>query len=271
MELPLVILDTETATFDGPPHLLELGAIRVLEGDVTDQFLSFVCPEVPIQAEASEYHGITEADVRDAPLLADVLQRFGEWVGDDWMCAHSAPFDARVLAYEYARTKLTPPDAPFIDTLCLAKRYLPEAPDHKLPTLAEHLDLDVGTLHRALEDAVTAWQVLEACKDRHLELHGTPATLEVLLDASGAHTTIEGAVPDVPRLNQRTRTLQAACQDGTRVLLHYGAPPAPAMSLEIRPKLLFRSQQKSYLEAECARTGILKTYRLDRIQRVSPI
>lgn len=271
MELPLVILDTETATFDGPPHLLEIGAIRVVDGNVIDQFLSFVCPQVPIQTQASEFHGITESDVRGAPLVHEVLQRFSEWVGDDWMCAHSAPFDARVLAYEYARTRLSPPSAPFIDTLSLAKRYLPEAPDHKLPTLAEHLDLDVGTLHRALEDAVAAWQVLEVCKDRHLESHGTAATLETLLDASGAHTTIEDSVPDQPRLNQRTRPLHGACRDGTRVLLHYGSPPAPAMSLEIRPKLLFRSQQKSYLEAECARTGILKTYRLDRIQRVSPI
>ena len=65
MDQALVILDTETATFDGPPHLLELGAIRVQEGEVVDQFLSFVCPQVPIQDEATNFHGITEEVVRE--------------------------------------------------------------------------------------------------------------------------------------------------------------------------------------------------------------
>jgi len=271
MELPLVILDTETATFDGPPHLLELGAIRVVDGEVTDQFLSLVCPEVPIQLEASQFHGITEEDVRGAPPLEEVLQRFTDWADDDWLCAHSAPFDARVLGYEYARTRLTPPPGPFVDTLSLAKRYLPEAPDHKLATLAEYLDLDTGALHRALEDAVAAWQVLVACCDRYEQIHSSPPTFATLLEQSGTHSTIEGAVPAQPRLNARTRALQAACQDGTPVLMHYGMPPAPSMAHEIWPRLLFRSKQKSYLEALCTRSGILKTYRLDRIQRVSPI
>ncbi len=271
MEQPLVILDTETATFDGPPHLLELGAIRVQDGEVCDQFLSFVCPQVPIQEEASNFHGITEEDVRAAPPIDEVLARFAEWVGEDWMCAHSAPFDARVLAYEYARTGLASPPGPFVDTLCLAKRYLPEAPDHKLATLTEHLDLDVGVLHRALDDAVAAWQVLEACCERFRITAGSEATLATLLADSGTHSTIEGATPEVPRLNQRTRPLQRAIQDSTGIRLQYGALSAQAMTLDVRPKLLFRSQQKSYLEAECANTGILKTYRLDRIRRVSPL
>lgn len=271
MDQPLIILDTETATFDGPPHLLELGAIRVLDGEVCDQFVSFVCPQVPIQLEASDFHGITEADVRAAPPLEEVLRGFSEWVGDDWMCAHSAPFDARVLAYEYARTGLEPPPGPFVDTLCLAKRYLPEAPDHKLATLTEYLELDVGTLHRALADAVSAWQVLEACCERYRAIAGVDATVPTLLADSGTHSTIGGATPEEPRLNQRTRPLGRAIQDGTGIRLQYGAPTAHAMALDVRPKLLFRSQKKSYLEAECLKTGILKTYRLDRIQRVSAL
>ncbi len=267
MDLPLVVLDTETATFDSPPHLLELGAIRVVDGEAIDQFVSFICPEVPIQEEASNYHGITDRDVRSAPPLEVVLKRFTEWVGDDWMCAHNAPADARVLAYEYARVGLEPPAGPFLDTLSLAKRFLPEAPDHKLSTLAEHLDLDSGVLHRALADAVSAWQVLEACCARLNE----PATLALLLQYSGSHSTISGETPEQPKLNQRTRPLKRACLDRTSVRLTYGAPSATASLLEVRPRLLFRSQQRSYLEAECGRTGILKTYRLDRIQRVSSL
>ena len=87
--------------------------------------------------------------------LEQVLREFAEWVGEDWMCAHSAPFDARVLGYEYARTALDPPAGPLLDTLCLAKHFLPESPDHKLATLTEHLDLDVGVLADPVGDALT--------------------------------------------------------------------------------------------------------------------
>ena len=265
METPLIFLDTETATFDGPPYLLELGAVRVVDGEAVDQFESLVCPDVPIAPEASEFHGIGDEQVRQAPIVGDVLERFHEWAGDDWMFAHNAAFDARVLGYEYARAGLRPPSGRVLDTLSLARRFLPEAPNHKLGTLVEFLDLEVGALHRALEDAVCAWQVFEACAAR-MESPPTPESLKAL---AGGERTLLDSGPDEPRLSPRTRPLAEACRERRTVQLLYAGAPSAASRIEVRPRLLFRSQKKGYLEAECLRSGTLKTYRLDRIQRVT--
>ena len=73
MSEPIVILDTETANLRVAPHLLELGAVRVQDGEIVDQFESLVCPEVEIDPDATAIHGIEEDDVRDAPTPAGRL------------------------------------------------------------------------------------------------------------------------------------------------------------------------------------------------------
>ena len=65
MDRPLIALDTETATLGSPPHLLELGAVRVLDGEIQDTFEALVCPAVPIDPGAEMIHGITEEQVRN--------------------------------------------------------------------------------------------------------------------------------------------------------------------------------------------------------------
>ena len=85
MDQTLVCIDTETATQQGAPHLLELGAVRIIDGEIEDTFESLVCPVVPIEAGTTAIHGITDRDVMSAPFAAEVLAEFKEWVGDDPM------------------------------------------------------------------------------------------------------------------------------------------------------------------------------------------
>lgn len=266
MSIQVVCVDTETATLSGPPHLLELGAVRVVEGEIVEHFAELVLPAVPIEPEASAIHGIDERDVRAARPAAEVLARFSAWLGDDWMAAHNAPFDARVLAFEYARAGQPAPKQPLIDTLRLARRALPEAPDHKLATLCEHLELEEHDRHRALSDAVDCWKVLEAC----LERFGGDVSLAGLLARSGgAPITLAGAAPRAGRaLKPRLRALERACAERTRVTLAYGEAGSVPAPLEVVPWLLFEQGERAYLEAECCSSGTLKTYRLDRIQRL---
>ena len=60
---PLIAFDTETATLDGAPHLLELGAVRFYEGEALDHFQALVRPDVEIDPGTTAIHGITDADV----------------------------------------------------------------------------------------------------------------------------------------------------------------------------------------------------------------
>jgi DNA polymerase III epsilon subunit family exonuclease len=268
MNSSLVILDTETANLFGAPHLLELGAVRVVDGEIQDQYESFVCPQVEIETGATEIHGIRQDDVRNAPLTAEVLDSFREWAGDCWFAAHNASFDAGVLAYEYARHDMTPPEGVFIDSLSLARKLIPESIDHKLVTLCQHLELEEGPHHRALSDAVYCWMVIAECIERlETEGDGTIGPAE-LASRCGAPLTIESARPRPPRLARRLRPLETATPGVDELILIYGEGQESPARLSIRPRFLFQRNKTGYLEAECLRSGTLKTYRLDRVQKV---
>ena len=132
---PLVVLDTESATRTGAPHLVELGAVRVLDGEAQDHFEALVCPAVPVEAEATDVHGLTDEDLRTARETREVLEEFFRWIGDAVLVAHAARSDAKTLGFASARTGVTPPANRLIDSLPLARKAFPDAPDHRLPTL----------------------------------------------------------------------------------------------------------------------------------------
>src|SRR5438046_2653296 len=166
MNRPIVAFDTETATLRGAPHLLEIGAVRIVDGDVVGHFEALVRPDVPVEAAASAIHGIVDDDVRAAATAGEVVAEFVRFIGDDWLAAHSAAFDANVLGFEAARHGIELPPSPLLDTVKIARRLISEAGDHKLETLTQHLELDVDVHHRALADAVSCWKVLEECVAR---------------------------------------------------------------------------------------------------------
>ncbi len=267
MDRPIVAFDTETAACHGPPHLIELGAVRSVGGEIVDRFVSLVRPEVPIETAASEVHGLVDEDVRDAPVAAEVIAQFLVWLGDDWLVAHNAGFDASVLAFEALRHGIELPETPILDTLKLARRWIGDAPDFKLETLVRHLELDIERSHRALPDAVACWLVWQECQARAaIEEPGCEWWGEAL--ARSGRTTFRSSQPRAPRLTQRLRGLEGACRERVRVTLLYGDGESAPARLAVAPRILFASGERAYLEAECVRSGTLKTYRLDRIQRV---
>ncbi|MEO6709607.1 MAG: exonuclease domain-containing protein [Planctomycetota bacterium] len=266
MDLTFVILDTETASLRGPPHLVELGAVRAAGGEIVDSFEALVRPEVPMDPEACDFHGISPEMVADAEPAAAVLERFHAWVGDDDMVAHNAEVDGRVLAFECARAQVAPPSGWLIDTLRLSRKLIPESPDHKLSTLCECLELEEGVHHRALPDAVWCWKVLEACVAR---MQPAPPTLAQILSAAGSPLTIAACAPRVrASLKTRHRPLERACKTRERVILVYGDSATAPVPLPVLPRVLYDQGERSYLEAECLASGTIKTYRLDRVHKV---
>ena len=265
MPRPIVVLAVETASLTGPPHLVELGAIRVLDGEVAGELSSLIRPQVPIDSRAIEIHGIAEDEVAGAPFAADVLARFVTWLGDDWMVIHDAHRTARALAFELARVGLEPPRSPLIDTLPLARELFPESSDGSLETYCRLLELEDGEHHRALADAVWCWKLMEACGER---LGGDPSP-EAFLARIGLPSTLSAFGPHPPAgLKPRHRRLVRACGRGAPVTLLYGEPPQTPVPLSVLPHFVYGSRDRAYLEAECRSSGLLKTYRLDRIHRV---
>lgn len=263
----LVALDTEGASVSGPPHLIEVAGVRFRAGEALEHFQALIRPEIPIEPAASDVHGLEDADVRAAQDAPSVLAAFAAWLGDDALVAHDARADGWALGFSYARLRLAPPPGVLLDSLALARRVFPHLADHRLATIAEHLGLDTDGLHRSLVDATLAWQVVEACV---AELGGWPAVdLERLVALAGHRATIGGCAPGRPgRRPSLVRALERAAAAEEEVRLVYGAPDAPPATLAVRPRWLYQVQRRGYLEAECVASGTLKTYRLDRVQKL---
>jgi DNA polymerase III epsilon subunit-like protein len=269
MDQALVFLDVETANPRGAPHLVELGAVRVVGGEAVDHFQSLVCPDVAVEPEASELHGLSTDDLRGAPEPAAVLARFAQWLDGAWIAAYAARFDAMALGFACARAGLEAPKVPLLDVLPLAKRAFPDAPDHKLATLAELLEVEAGPRHRALPDAVATWQVADACVRA---LGGWRALGPAgLLELCGLPLSIAGCGPRAPRRQRRrAEELARAARAGAEVTLVYGEAGQEPARLPVQPRLVYEQNQKGYFEGLCGRSGLLKTYRIDRVQKVLP-
>lgn len=155
----VVILDFETTGLS--PRLgdraIEIGAVRLRDSQPVERFQSLMQPGQRISSFIEQYTGITNAMLADAPPAATVMADFAAFCGEDPLVAHNASFDQRFLDAERALIGLAPA-SPFACTLLLARRLLPDAPDHKLGTLVRHLGIPAaGAAHRALADAeVTA-------------------------------------------------------------------------------------------------------------------
>lgn len=95
---PYVVLDVETTGVDpAADKVCEAAAIRFEDGRIVDRFVTLVNPGIPIPAEASEVHHLTDEDVEGAPPLEAVAESLSAFVGDSLVVAHSAQFDRSFL------------------------------------------------------------------------------------------------------------------------------------------------------------------------------
>ncbi len=154
-ETGFVVFDLETTGAKAPPcRITEIGAYRVKNGEVTDEFQTLVNPEMPIPRFITELTGISDNMVADAPLFADVADDFLNFIGDSILVAHNSGFDMRFLNFEIGRVFGSYKMAnPCLCTVQLSRKLLPNILNHKLKTVAAHYDIDLVNHHRASADA----------------------------------------------------------------------------------------------------------------------
>ncbi len=150
-----VVFDLETTGAKAPPcRITEIGAYRVQNGQVTEEFQTLVNPETQIPRFISELTGITDEMVKDAPLFADIADDFLSFIGDSILVAHNSGFDMRFLNFEIGRVFGDYRMAnPCLCTVQLSRKLLPNILNHKLKTVAEHYSIDLVNHHRASADA----------------------------------------------------------------------------------------------------------------------
>ena len=147
-----VSIDLETTGLNPKrDRIIEIGAIRVEQGQIVEEFSAFVDPGRKLEERITELTGIRDEDLKDAPQLDEVFPKLLEFMGDLPLLGHSILFDYSFLKKAAVDRKLTFERAA-VDTLQIARKYLPELPHRNLGYLCQYYEIP-HQAHRALEDA----------------------------------------------------------------------------------------------------------------------
>ena len=149
-----VTFDFETTDNDVETcGVVEIGAARVVNGEIVDRFHSMVNPFRPISPKATAVHGYTDADVANAPPFHEVFTQFHAFVGQDLLIAHNGmKFDVPVLR-RLAAGRDGVDTLAFYDTFPLVRSLSQDS--GKQEDLAHRFGIDCGRAHHALDDAIT--------------------------------------------------------------------------------------------------------------------
>ena len=188
-----VTFDFETTDKDVETcGVVEIGAARVVNGEIVARFHSLVNPYRPISPAATKVHGYTDADVATAPPFHEVFPQFREFVGDDVLIAHNGlHFDVPVLKRLAGADDLT-----FYDTLLLAQSLSRDRATQE--DLAHRFGIDCGRAHHALDDAVTLAHVYRALEQQRA-VQARKAVLANVLDYLALAIALEGKSDNAER------------------------------------------------------------------------
>ncbi len=151
-----VAIDVETAN-NHPTSICDIGAVKVVDGLITDRFYEFVRPEPNFYFRyfTEEIHGISRLDTDTAPLFPEIWQRLSPLIGNLPLVAHNKAFDEKCIRAAHRFYGIPYPDYPFFCTVLKARRTIPRTlcPSFSLPHLCHFLGIPFSNHHNALADA----------------------------------------------------------------------------------------------------------------------
>ena len=238
-----VVVDLETTGLrPGSSRICEIGAVRVRELELQEEFELLVDPGVPIGSVITAITGLRDTDLRGSPHPAIAVRRFLEFAGDAVLVAHNARFDLAFLDRETERLTGARLAGPVVDTVGLARRLLAgRTPRAGLASLAQFFGTATHPCHRALPDAQATAEIL-------IQLIG-------LAQERGALTVadlVDLAAPRVRKVYAK-RTLA------------FGAPTAPGVYLfrDAHDQVLYvgrardlRARLRSYFRTDSQRPAV---------------
>jgi DNA polymerase III epsilon subunit family exonuclease len=252
-------VDVETSGLYMGSRLVELGAVRFTSRGILDEYHTLVDPMEPMQQGVIEIHGITNEMVRGCPYPAEVVKDFSTYLGDAVFIAHNARFDVRVIGTEMARAGMNPPENHVVDTVILARRAFPGMPNYRLGTVASYLGIRQDIHHRGLPDAVAAMEIFRRY------LREAPAAT-CIGDIPGYIGSFAGISPGIEvELSGTASDLQVLMEKKVVVEMVYEGGTSPGVPRMVTPLQVFGQGSSEYFRAYCHRTGMVKTFRIDRV------
>ena len=204
-----VVFDLETTGFSpNTCKIIEIGAVKVENGTITERFSEFVNPQVPIPFKIEELTGIRDDMVMGAETIEEILPRFMEFCEGCVMIAHNAEFDMSFIRKNCMDLDI-PCNHTVGDTVAMARILLPALHRFKLDTVAKALKISLENHHRAVDDAECTAHIfvkfIEMLKERHIEtlndLNSLGATSVDTVKKLPTHHAIILAQNEVGRIN----------------------------------------------------------------------
>lgn len=157
----IIVFDLETTGFSREKdRIIEIGAVKLKNREIVEEFQTFVNPQMPISQKSIEITGITDETVADAPYEKEAVKKFLEFAGNGVLVAHNADFDTSFLRATCNRQGLEYKFS-HVDTLELSRAALPNLKSHKLNTVAKEYKLGDFNHHRANDDAKIAAEIFK--------------------------------------------------------------------------------------------------------------
>ena len=153
LDSTFVVFDIETTGFSAVnDRIIEIGAVKVENGVITEKFSEFANPERPIPFEIEKLTNINDRMVEDAPNISVILPRFMDFCKGSVLVAHNADFDTGFIRHNCEVLGL-PYDYTYVDTLGIARSFLEGLKNYKLDTVVEAMGCTLANHHRAVDDA----------------------------------------------------------------------------------------------------------------------
>lgn len=167
-EVTFCVVDLETT--GGSPTdsaITEVGAVKVLRGEIVGTFQTLVDPGRPVPAFIRLLTGIDDEALAEAPTIDSVLPSFLEFAKGAVLVAHNARFDISFLNHALVERGYERLSNRVLDTAGLARKVLAgEVRNHRLATLAAHLRCAHQPCHRAFADVMATIDVLHHLIER---------------------------------------------------------------------------------------------------------
>lgn len=181
--ITFVVFDTETTGFSpAKDRLVEIGAVKVLDGKVLGEKTWLINPQRYIPGYVQNVHHITPEMVKDKPTFAQIYPEFLEFIDGAVLIAHNAPFDIRFVAAEAARNNMPAPKNGVLDSLALFRTWYPELKNHRVSDLIDLFGISTDGLqaHRATDDSLFVYYAIQKEMERRSE---SPRFQELLKSA----------------------------------------------------------------------------------------
>jgi len=165
-----IAFDTETTGLDpASGRIVEIGAVKFDRRGPIARYNILINPEMAMPEEAGKVNGITDAMLKNQPVIAEVFPDFMDFIGTGILIAHNAPFDVNYVDTELKRAGKPLLTNKVVDTRIFAKEVFPGLSSYALQDLAVQFGITALEAHRAEDDARVCMELFEKTLNRFLK------------------------------------------------------------------------------------------------------